>query len=130
MLTSIQSFSPETAAALNEYCCSHSTPLPTLFKDHQAWTAEVGASPNWMSSPLQAQLFIFLASDRRAKSVLDLGSFTGYSALAWKEGMKAWGGEVCTVEVDPSMIEACKTAFRKYDEEQKIHLLEGSANAM
>lgn len=127
MLTSIQPFSPEDAAALNEYCYSHSTPLPSLFTEHQAWTAEIGASPNWMSSPLQAQLFQFLASDRRAQSVLDLGSFTGYSALAWKEGMRPWGGEVWTVEIDSSMIEACQVAFRKYDAEQKIHLLEGAA---
>jgi predicted O-methyltransferase YrrM len=50
-------------------------------------------------STLQAQLFVWLASDRKARKILEVGCFSGivslkvlliigYSALAWAEGQK------------------------------------------
>jgi predicted O-methyltransferase YrrM len=127
MLTSILPFSAETAAAVDAYCLSHSSPLPSTLADHQAWTTRVSQFPNWASSPVQAQLFMFLAGSRHAQRVLDIGSFTGCSALTWKEGMREWGGEVWTLELDPQMIDICNKAFQQYDLEQKIHLLTGPA---
>jgi hypothetical protein len=52
-----------------------------------------------MVSTLQAQLFVWLASDRKARRILEIGCFSGtsfinksdmvgYSALAWAEGQK------------------------------------------
>lgn len=127
MLESILPFSLETATAVDEYCRSHSTCLPSIFAEHEAWTIETFETSQMMSGALQAQLYVFLASDRRARRVLDIGTFTGYSALAWKEGMKDVGGEVWTCEASPRSIKACKAAFQKYDPEGKIHLLEGPA---
>ena len=127
MLAGVLPFPAEVAKAVDEYCCSHSTALPPHLAEHKAWTAENYESPDRMSSSLQAQLFIFLASDRRAKRILDIGSFSGYSALAWKEGMKALGGEVWTLEKDPVMVDACAKALEKYDAEGKIHLVPGPA---
>lgn len=127
MLAGVQAFSQDIAEAVDRYCLSHSTALEPHFAEHKAWTAETYEFPERMSSSLQAQLFIFMASDRRAKRVLDIGSFSGYSALAWKEGMKLWGGEVWTLENDPVMIDACEKSFSKYDPEGRIHLVPGAA---
>jgi predicted O-methyltransferase YrrM len=127
MLAGIQSFPPEIAAAIDEYCQAHSNPLPNLFIEHKEWTATNYEFPERMSSALQAQLFIFMASDRRARRVLDVGSFSGYSALAWKEGMKDTKGEVWTLECHPTMIDACRMALERYDEDQRIHLVPGPA---
>lgn len=53
-----------------------------------------------MVSTLQAQLFVWFASDRKARKILEIGCFSGkfnsvicadfpgYSALAWAEGQK------------------------------------------
>ncbi|KAH8820746.1 O-methyltransferase [Xylogone sp. PMI_703] len=127
MYESVIPFPNETATRVDKYCCSRSTPLPSIFTELAAWTTEKFETSYMMCCPLQAQLCIFLASDRRARRVLEIGTFTGYSALAWKEGMKAVGGEVWTCEAGARAIEACKAAFKKYDPKRKIHLLEGPA---
>jgi predicted O-methyltransferase YrrM len=127
MLESILPLQPATAVAVDKYCHTHSTPLPPLFADHQAWTVEKFDKWLMLSGPVQAQLFSFLVSDRGATRVLELGTFTGYSALAWKEGMKYVKGEVWTCEANSKYIEASKEAFRKHDTEGRIHLLEGPA---
>ncbi|KAH8696539.1 O-methyltransferase [Talaromyces proteolyticus] len=127
MYESIIPFPAESASTVDKYCCSHSTSLPSLFADHAAWTVDKFETSYMMCCQLQAQMCVFIASDRRARRVLEIGTFTGYSALAWKEGMKAVGGEVWTCDVGPRAIAASKEAFAKYDPEGKIHLVEGPA---
>lgn len=127
MLAGVQPFTAHIADAVDQYCQAHSNQLPTLFVEQKKWTAENYEFPERMSSSLQAQLFIFMASDRRARRVLDVGAFSGYSALAWKEGMRNVDGEVWTLENDPLMITACKATFERYDPEGRIHLEPGPA---
>jgi predicted O-methyltransferase YrrM len=127
MLAGVQPFAAAIAQAVEEYCASHSNPLPDQLVEHKSWTMANFECPEMMSSSLQAQFFIFLASDRRARRVLDIGAFSGYSALAWKEGMKGLDGEVWTLENDPVMIDACRLALERYDRDGKIHLETGPA---
>ncbi|KAL8825717.1 MAG: hypothetical protein Q9191_004246 [Dirinaria sp. TL-2023a] len=127
MFESILPFPPETAAAVDEYCRCHSTDIHPMFAEQEAWTIDNFDTSQMMSGALQAQFYVFFARDRQARRVLEIGTFTGYSALAWKEGMKSISGEVWTCEASPRSIKACKAAFRKYDPEGKIHLLEGLA---
>jgi predicted O-methyltransferase YrrM len=127
MLAGVQPFTAHIADAVDQYCQAHSNPLSAEFAEHKKWTADNFDFPERMSSSLQAQLFIFMASDRRAHRVLDVGSFSGYSALAWREGMKRVDGEVWTLENDPLMIDACKEAFKRYDPTGRIHLEIGQA---
>jgi predicted O-methyltransferase YrrM len=77
MLESILPLQPATAVAVDKYCHTHSTPLPPLFADHQAWTVEKFDKWLMLSGPVQAQLFSFLVSDRGATRVLELGTFFG-----------------------------------------------------
>jgi predicted O-methyltransferase YrrM len=127
MLAGVQSFNEGVAKAVDKYCLEHSNPLPSCLDEHKAWTAETFEFPERMSSSLQAQLFIFMASDRRARRILDVGTFSGYSALAWLQGMKDTGGQVWTLENDPKMVEASKAAIAKHDKERRVHLIPGAA---
>lgn len=63
----------------------------------------VGASlleSEMLSGHVEGQLLTFLVRMVRARRVLEIGMFTGYSALAMAEGLSA-DGEVVACEVDP-----------------------------
>lgn len=60
-------------------------------------------------------------------SVLEIGCFSGYSALAWYEGTKDTKAEIVTLEYSRKMIAASREAFAKYGVEDRIKLVEGPA---
>ncbi|KAG0636653.1 S-adenosyl-L-methionine-dependent methyltransferase [Tuber brumale] len=82
--------------AVHEYCIAHSTPLPGTVDQHRAKSIDfaysVGMDPYMMVNTLQAQFMLFFAKMIGAKKVLEVGTFTGYSALAWAEAIKGQEG--------------------------------------
>lgn len=68
-----------------------------------AGAAAPGSSPleqEMLSGHVEGQLLTFLVRMVRARRVLEIGMFTGYSALAMAEGLPP-DGEVVACEVDP-----------------------------
>lgn len=59
--------------------------------------------------------------------VLEIGCFTGYSALAWYEGTASTQAEIITLELDPKMIAASRKTFDKYKLNNRVSLMEGPA---
>jgi len=71
-------------------------------------TATKQAMPNanhMISGPLQGRLLKSLVAIKGAKRVLEIGTFTGYSAQcmaeALKEGGSTGGSKIVTLEIDP-----------------------------
>lgn len=61
-------------------------------------------------------------------TVLEIGCFSGYSALAWYEGTKDTQAEIVTLELSPKMIAASRRAFQEYGVEDRVKLIEGPAD--
>lgn len=81
-----------------------------------------------MVGSLESQFLKMQTQILRAKNCLDIGTFTGMSALAMAEGLGHPQGKVYTVEFDP---EVAKTAQRVFDEStvgNKIELHVGKAS--
>ena len=60
-------------------------------------------------------------------TVLDIGSYSGFSALAWYEGTVETQAEIVTLEIVPAMIDATKRTISKYNLSDRVTLLEGAA---
>lgn len=60
--------------------------------------------------------------------VLEIGCFTGYSALAWYEATKKSKAEIITLELDPKMIAASRRTFDRYGLNDRVTLVEGDAS--
>lgn len=60
--------------------------------------------------------------------VLEIGCYSGYSALAWYEGTRDTQAEIVTLELSPKMVAASRAAFKKYGVEDRIKLIEGPAD--
>ena len=86
--------------ALSIYCERHSEQEPELLKDLREETMNVFKShARMISGHLQGRLLAMLTSLSRSKNVLELGAFTGYSALCFAEGLEP-GGKVLSCDID------------------------------
>ncbi|TLD20768.1 hypothetical protein PspLS_08555 [Pyricularia sp. CBS 133598] len=127
MLTSVLSFTPEEAAAVTGYCTSHSDDISDKMKELWDWTVQNFASADKMSSPLQGATFKFIADWVQPKRVLEIGCFTGFSAMAWYEATARTRAEITTLELDADMIRASRRTIDHFGLGDRVKLLEGPA---
>ncbi|OIW29125.1 S-adenosyl-L-methionine-dependent methyltransferase [Coniochaeta ligniaria NRRL 30616] len=120
MLNSILSLTPDQARALDQYAADCTTGLSPLLARHYQWTRDTFEDADRASSLLQAQWMMQRAQERRATRVLDVGCYTGLSALAWYEATKQTGAEASTLY-------AAWKAFVSYGCEDRIRVVEARA---
>ncbi|MBO3463232.1 class I SAM-dependent methyltransferase [Aetokthonos hydrillicola Thurmond2011] len=120
---------------LEECTTSESLALAALAKKTsvEAWTQrfDEGATvrpleQEMLSGHVEGQTLKMFIHMTKAKRVLEIGMFTGYSALAMAEALPA-DGELVACEVDPYTAEFGKTVFRASPHGQKIRVEVGSA---
>jgi caffeoyl-CoA O-methyltransferase len=75
-----------------------------------------------LSGHVEGQLLKFLVSLTRARRVLEIGMFTGYSALAMAEALPV-DGEVIACEVDPYVAAFAQQCFKESAAGYKISVL-------
>ena len=85
-------------ARIEEYAVAHSTPEPSLFAALAAETREGTSAPNMMVGTLEGRFLSFLVTMLRPQLVLEIGTFTGYSALSMAEALPP-GGRIVTCDI-------------------------------
>ena len=65
---------------------------------------------------------------RLRSAVLEIGAFSGYSALAWYESTEATKAEIITLELDKDMIAATRYTLDKYNLNDRVKMMEGYAS--
>lgn len=70
---------------------------------------------------LEAQFLKMMVQLSKADRVLDVGRFTGMSAMALAEGLPE-EGEVVTIENDPKIVSVVDRLFRSSSQAQKLTL--------
>jgi caffeoyl-CoA O-methyltransferase len=97
---------------VDAYAEAHTTPSGELFERLAAETREKTQWPQMMVGEVEGRFLEFLVRLMRARRVLELGTFTGYSSLSMARGLPE-GGRVISCDVDPET-----TAIaRRYAEE-------------
>ena len=122
----------ELASGLDPYINSCTTPespaLTALVKRTQAenWSKRFSDSETvqqleqeMLSGHLEGQTLKFFVHLTRAKRVLEIGMFTGYSALAMAEALPD-DGEVVACEVDAYVAEFAQQCFKESPDGHKI----------
>jgi len=120
---------------VNEYTTEESPALAALAKktSQEAWNQRFseGATvrhleQEMLSGHLEGQLLKMFVHMTRTKSVLEIGMFTGYSALAMAEALPT-DGCLVACEVDPYTAEFAKSAFQASPHGGKIRVELGLA---
>jgi predicted O-methyltransferase YrrM len=120
----------ELAAGLDPYLERWSTPaspaLEALAKRTaaHAWTAPL--EQEMLSGHVEGQVLAMLVHVSRARRVLEIGMFTGYSALAMAEALPD-DGCVVACEIDTGVAEFARESFEGSPDGHKIDIRVGSA---
>lgn len=91
-------------------------------------TEKAGLYAPCMVGKLEGQFLKMVARLKKARRVLDIGTFTGFSALAFAEALPE-DGEVITIEADAKTAKVAQICFDRAAHGNKIKLLECDARA-
>lgn len=91
-------------------------------------TKKAGLYAPCMVGKLEGQFLKMIARMTKARRILDIGTFTGYSALAFAEALPE-DGEVITIEADAKTAKVAQICFDRAANGKKIKLLECDARA-
>ena len=116
---------PQIDTTLN-YCLAHSSPLGRYFVDLERETHLRTLAPQMLSGEYQGQLLRFFSFMLRPKRVLEIGSFTGYTALCMAEGL-AEDGILHTIEANDELAWVIQKHIQLAGMEKKIKLHLGDA---
>ena len=108
------------------YIDSHSTRSSEQLDELARETERSLGSPNMLSGPVVGRLLEFLVFALEARSVLEIGTFSGYSALAMAEGLPS-DGRIVTLEIDEAHAELARRAIAESPHAKKIEIVLGPA---
>ncbi|KAK4696556.1 hypothetical protein P7C71_g1389, partial [Lecanoromycetidae sp. Uapishka_2] len=66
-------------------------------------------------------------ADRVSEYLLDVGTFTGFSALAWHEGTRATKAEIVTLDVGGETLNTTRKFFKDVGVDDRVTTVEGQA---
>ena len=92
---------------LEEYISVHSTPENEVLASITRDTHVHILNPHMLSGPIQGRLLSMISHMLRPRRILELGTFTGYSALCLAEGL-AEDGQLITMEHNDELEETIR----------------------
>jgi caffeoyl-CoA O-methyltransferase len=111
---------------LDNYLDAHATPLEPLLQENYEATYASLSSPQMIAGPVLARLLRFLVAMVAPQLVLEIGTFTGYSAMAMAGGLPP-GGRIVTCEISPERAEFARSYFARSPWADRIDLRVGPA---
>lgn len=82
--------------------------------------------PQMCTGPIEGQFIKMMVKVSNATRVLEIGTFTGYSALSMAEGLPQ-DGKLITLDIDPACLRVARKYFAKSEHGKKITIFEGPA---
>jgi len=120
--------------AIHHYSVEKSTPVSSNLDIHreesEKWTVENSGMAALFVHPLQSQFLAWFPKLLGVKKVLEIGCYTGCSALAFAEALKGVpGSEITTLDLPGKHSDFARASFQKHcpDSGPKITLIEGRA---
>jgi caffeoyl-CoA O-methyltransferase len=117
---------PVAEAAIERYAEAHTTPLPDHLEAIAAETAQTLGSPEMLSGPVVGRLLDILVSALGARLVLEIGTFSGVSAMVMAARL-APGGRLISCEVSPLHAEFARRQIRAAGFDDRIEVRLGAA---
>ena len=114
-------------SALEKYIIDHSTPEDPILQDLYRQTYLRFVNPNMVSGHLQGKLLELISKMVNPGFVLEIGTFTGYSAICLARGLKP-GGKLITIEINDELAAFSKGYFEKAGLSESIELFNGNSD--
>ncbi|HXS54554.1 MAG TPA: O-methyltransferase [Hanamia sp.] len=112
--------------AATDYATRFSTATDELLKEIEKNTLENHAHSNMLSGPLQGKFLEMISALIMPTNILEIGTFTGYSALCLAKGLVP-NGQLHTLELRPEDAALSQSYFAKSSHHNQIILHQGNA---
>ncbi len=111
---------------LDKYVTNHSQKEPKLLQDLNKETWQKALIPRMLSGNYQGRLLAMISKLVNPKNVLEIGTYTGYSALCLAEGMQK-NGTLHTIDHNEELVDFQKKYFDKSEFKNNIKQYLGNA---
>jgi len=102
-------FLPEN---IDNYAVKHSEDEPQILQDLSRETWQKILIPRMLSGHFQGRILAMLSKIANPKSILEIGTYTGYSALCLAEGLQK-GGILHTIDKNEELVDLQQKYFDK-----------------
>ena len=111
---------------LDDYVVMHSEEEPELLKQLTRETHQKILQPRMLTGHYQGRVLSMISKLVKPKHILEIGTYTGYSALCLAEGMQT-EGELHTIDINEELFDFQKKYFDKSSYGKQIHQHLGNA---
>ncbi|WP_300665720.1 class I SAM-dependent methyltransferase [Fluviicola sp.] len=105
--------------ALDDYCCEHTTAESALLAKLNRDTHVNILQPRMLSGHFQGRLLSLLSKMIRPERILEIGTYTGYSALCMAEGLTETG-KIITLDINAQLEDFVRSYISESDYASKI----------
>lgn len=111
---------------LEEYIENHCTPEPELLYELRRKTFLHTPYPRMLSGQVQGRFLMMISRMLRPSNILEIGTFTGYSAICLAQGL-AKDGRLHTIEAEPAYADMAEEYAEKAGLHDRIIIHRGDA---
>lgn len=111
---------------VEEYCKRYSSEADALLLELEQFTSGNHAHSHMMSGAIQGKFLEFISRMIQPSRILEIGTYTGYSALCLAKGLKP-DGKLYTIEIREEDAKIAADFFTRSEKSSQIHLLVGDA---
>ena len=111
---------------IDEYAVKHSQDEPILLQELSRETWQKVLAPRMLSGHFQGRILSMLSKLLQPKSILEIGTYTGYSALCLAEGM-CKGAVLHTIDKNEELYDLQRKYFDKSEVGNQIKQYVGKA---
>ncbi len=119
-------FMDVVAREAEEYAREHTTPMSELLEEVEHFTLTRTPYPSMLTGRVEGRFLQLAAQLAGAQYIVDIGTFTGYSALAMAEVLPD-NGEILTIEQNQDHAKVAQDFFNRSPSGFKINLRIGEA---
>ena len=112
--------------AIDDYAVDHTQPEPELLARLAKETHQKVLQPRMLSGHFQGRLLSMISKIAKPKTILELGTYTGYSALCLAEGLQK-DGVLHTIDINEELKDFQKKYFDLSIFKDQIHQHLGNA---
>ena len=111
---------------LENYILEHISPEGEILEDLTRQTNLKTVHPQMNSGHLQGKLLEFISKMIRPHRILEIGTFTGYSAISMAKGLVD-EGRLYSIEISDELYDMASQFIKKSGMDDKIVLITGNA---
>ena len=111
---------------IESYALNHTEKESLLLSNLNRQTHLKVLQPRMLSGHLQGRILSFLATAVKPKFVLEIGTYTGYSALCLAEGLDN-NGKLITIDKNPELEPFASSYFNESSFKDQIEFISGDA---